>query len=118
MSDASGGQPVRAVDLVARLGVAQPTVAKGLARLRRKGLVESEARATLRLTKRGRAIALDCKRRHEIVLKFLRKLGLPQDVVERDAEGIEHHVSGATLRALETLTRQIAPRSRQGELPL
>jgi len=67
--EASDGGPVLAVELVRRFGVAQPTVANVLKRLRRQSLVASEAGAALRLTKQGRTIAQECKRRHEIVLK-------------------------------------------------
>ena len=37
------------------------------------------------------------RRRHEIVLRFLISLGLDPVTAERDAEGIEHHVSARTL---------------------
>jgi DtxR family manganese transport transcriptional regulator len=115
---ASRGRPVRAVDLIGRLGVAQPTVAKVLARLRREGLISSEARAELRLTQRGRALAFASKKRHQIVLAFLLRLGVPQEVAERDAEGLEHHMSEATLSALETFIKRKSPRSQQGQLSL
>ena len=115
---ASRGRPVRAVDLVGRLGVAQPTVAKVLARLRREGLISSKARAELCLTQRGQALAFASKKRHQIVLGFLLSLGIPQEVAERDAEGLEHHVSEATLRALEAFTKRKFPRSQQGQLSL
>jgi len=115
---ASRGGRVRAVDLIGRLGVAQPTVAKVLARLRREGLISSEARAELRLTQRGQALALAAKKRHQIVLGFLLSLGVPQEVAERDAEGIEHHVSEATVSALETFIKRKSPRSQQGQLSL
>ena len=43
------------------------------------------------------AYATECRRRHEIVLQFLLRLGLDAETAERDAEGIEHHVSERTL---------------------
>jgi DtxR family manganese transport transcriptional regulator len=45
------------------------------------------------------------KRRHEIVLGFLKSLGVSEETAERDAEGIEHHVSEETLRAFERYIR-------------
>jgi DtxR family manganese transport transcriptional regulator len=35
------------------------------------------------------------------VLAFLRALGIDESTARIDAEGIEHHVSPATLRAME-----------------
>jgi len=35
------------------------------------------------------------------VVEFLRALGVPEPVAQNDAEGIEHHVSPATLAAFE-----------------
>ena len=37
--------------------------------------------------------------RHRLVVDVLRAVGVPEDAAEQDAEGIEHHVSEATLRA-------------------
>jgi DtxR family manganese transport transcriptional regulator len=34
------------------------------------------------------------------VLSFLRAIGVPDDVAARDAEGLEHHASPATLAAM------------------
>src|SRR4051812_869518 len=73
--DSSEGRPVRAVDLVRRLGVAQPTVAKMVSRLRREGWVARGRGTHLELTRDGRAIAIKSKKRHQIVLKFLSASG-------------------------------------------
>ena len=117
--DSSEGRPVRAVDLVSRLGVAQPTVAKMISRLRREGLIARGQRADLELTGDGRAIAIKSKKRHQIVLTFLLSLGLSRTIAERDAEGLKHHVSDATLSALEAFKkRRSDPAERRGQLSL
>ena len=41
---------------------------------------------------------------HKIVLDFLHAIGVPPDIAEADAEGIEHHVSEVTLKSLATTT--------------
>ena len=38
------------------------------------------------------------------MLEFLHAIGVPPEIAEADAEGIEHHVSEATLNALEDVT--------------
>jgi DtxR family manganese transport transcriptional regulator len=87
----------RPVDIAARLGVRAPTVTKTLNRLAREGLITRAKYRSVFLTDEGRALAKECRRRHEIVLRFLIRLGLDPETAERDAEGIEHHVSEATL---------------------
>ena len=87
----------RPVDIAARLGVKVPTVSKTLDRLAREGLITRAKYRSVFLTEAGRALAKECRRRHEIVLRFLISLGLDPETAERDAEGIEHHVSERTL---------------------
>ena len=87
----------RPVDIATRMGVTAPTVAKTLVRLGRDGLITRAKYRSVFLTEEGRALAKECRHRHEIVLRFLLSLGLDAETAERDAEGIEHHVSERTL---------------------
>ena len=91
----------RVVDLAQRLGVTHVTVIRTIARLQKTGFVSAQPYRAIFLTDQGRALAAACKRRHEIVVAFLRSLGIPGRVAEMDAEGIEHHVSPQTLAAFE-----------------
>jgi DtxR family transcriptional regulator, manganese transport regulator len=90
----------RAVDLAERLGVSHVTVSKTVQRLQREGYVTSQPYRSIFLTEMGREVAAASRARHELVLSFLMALGVPADVAETDAEGIEHHVSEATLAAM------------------
>ena len=87
----------RPVDIATKMGVTAPTVAKTLGRLARDGLITRAKYRSVFLTEEGRALARECQQRHEIVLRFLLSLGLDPETAERDAEGIEHHVSERTL---------------------
>ncbi|MBW4964109.1 manganese-binding transcriptional regulator MntR [Sulfitobacter sp. CW3] len=89
----------RPVDIAERFGVKPPTVSKNLTRLQRDGLVCRERYRSVFLTKPGQKLADHCRARHRLVVKFLLALGIPAEVAERDAEGIEHHVSDETLEA-------------------
>jgi DtxR family transcriptional regulator, manganese transport regulator len=95
----------RGVDIARRLGVTQATVASTVARLQRAGLVASAPYRSVFLTEEGRELAQRCRRRHEVVLAFLRSIGVGEEAALRDAEGIEHHVGEETLAALERLVR-------------
>lgn len=97
----------RVVDLAERMGVSQPTVAKVLTRLRREGLVTSRPYRSLFLTDAGQTMAEMSRRRHQIVLNFLKAIGVDDETAEIDAEGVEHHVSEETLAAFERLTRSL-----------
>lgn len=87
----------RQVDMAARLGVSQPTVAKMLKRLSAAGLVEQVPYRGIFLTADGETLAEESRRRHHIVERFLLALGISPDTARCDAEGIEHHVSDETL---------------------
>jgi len=53
------------------------------------------------LTDAGRKLAGRSRARHATVVAVLERMGVPRAAALRDAEGIEHHVSAATLRAFE-----------------
>jgi DtxR family manganese transport transcriptional regulator len=93
------GGEARQVDIAARLGVAQPTVAKMLKRLAEEGLIQQQPYRAVFLTETGRELAEESRRRHQIVESFLLALGVSADIARVDAEGIEHHVSDETLDA-------------------
>lgn len=95
--DSSGD--VRAVDLAQRFGVTPATVNNTIKRLVRDGFVRSQPYRSIFLTETGRALAERCRERHRIVRDFLVALGVDPVTAESDAEGIEHHVSDASLAA-------------------
>ncbi|MDE2018232.1 MAG: manganese-binding transcriptional regulator MntR [Hyphomicrobiales bacterium] len=89
----------RATDVAAAFGVAHPTALKAIARLKREGLATSKPYRGVFLTPAGRALARRARARHRLVVDLLVAVGVPRATAERDAEGIEHHVSEAALRA-------------------
>lgn len=91
----------RVVDLAARFGVSHATVNKIVARLNREGLVSNRKYRSLFLTEDGAALARRCKERHGIVVAFLKSIGVPDEIAEIDAEGLEHHVSAETLKIFQ-----------------
>jgi DtxR family manganese transport transcriptional regulator len=90
----------RTVDISRRLGVSHVTVTKALVRLQEAGLVTSRPYRSNFLTDSGRAMASACRERHALVRRFLIAVGVPESAAAIDAEGIEHHVSAATLEAM------------------
>ncbi|QOL81767.1 manganese-binding transcriptional regulator MntR [Pseudooceanicola spongiae] len=92
----------RVADIAERMGVAQPTATKTISRLKRAGLATARPYRGVFLTEEGAALAERVRARHRTVVALLIATGVPRDVAEMDAEGIEHHVSDRTLKAFET----------------
>lgn len=96
----------RVVDLSTRFGVSHATVNKVVLRLNREGLVVNKKYRSLFLTDEGKELAAKCRERHQIVTDFLKAIGVPDDIAELDAEGVEHHVSAETLKIFQNFTRK------------
>ncbi len=96
----------RQVDMAARLGVSQPTVAKMLKRLATVGLIEQIPWRGVFLTPEGEKLAQASRERHHIVEQFLLNIGVSPDTARRDAEGMEHHVSEETLGVFQRFNEQ------------
>jgi DtxR family manganese transport transcriptional regulator len=96
----------RVVDLAQRLGVSNATVNNTIQRLSRDGLVTSKPYRSIFLTEEGQQMASASRERHELVRDFLISLGVAPDVADADAEGVEHHVSEATLEAFRRHLRK------------
>lgn len=91
----------RIADIASRMGVAQPTATKAVARLKREGLATARPYRGVFLTDDGAALADRVRARHRTVVALLIAVGVPEETAELDAEGIEHHVSDRTLAAFE-----------------
>jgi DtxR family manganese transport transcriptional regulator len=90
----------RGTDIALRLGVANATVVKTLKRLQDGGLVTQEPYRSIFLTDNGWQLADEGQRKHRVVEGFLLALGVSAETARIDSEGIEHHVSEETLKAM------------------
>jgi DtxR family manganese transport transcriptional regulator len=94
------GDRIRTCDLVAKMEVSHVTVTRILQRLGTEGLINKDPYGPCTLTNTGTAMARGSRRRHALLLDCLLHIGVPAGDAERDAEGMEHHVSYATLAAM------------------
>jgi DtxR family transcriptional regulator, iron-dependent repressor len=94
-------EPLRSARLADWLGVSRPTVAVGLRRMTRDGLVRMNGRKEIELTARGKREAESIVRRHRIMERWLTD-GLGLDWVTADAEAarLEHAISDVVERRL------------------
>jgi Mn-dependent DtxR family transcriptional regulator len=100
----------RVVDIAASLKISQASVTNMVQRLDADGLLKYEKYRGLVLTEAGATLAHGIARRHQLLTDFLNLLGLDERVINHDVEGMEHHISPSTLRAIEALTRQLRRR--------
>jgi Mn-dependent DtxR family transcriptional regulator len=97
----------RVVDIATSLGISQASVTNMVQKLDAEGLLKYEKYRGLVLTTAGETLARNIARRHQILTDFLKLLGVDDRVIDHDVEGMEHHISPPTLRAIETLTAQL-----------
>lgn len=97
----------RVVDIAGSLKISQASVTNMVQRLDAEGLLKYEKYRGLVLTTAGESLALSITQRHELLSAFFKLLGLDDEVIYHDVEGMEHHISPPTLRAIAALTRQL-----------
>lgn len=97
----------RVVDIAQSLKISQASVTNMVQRLDAEGLLKYEKYRGLALTTAGEALAQSITRRHHLLTDFLKLLGVDDEVIYHDVEGMEHHISPPTLRAIEALTHQL-----------
>lgn len=100
----------RVVDIASALQISQASVTNMVQRLGTEGLLKYEKYRGLVLTAPGEKVARNIAHRHRLLTDFLRLLGLSDRVIYRDVEGMEHHISAPTLRAIEALTSHLRRR--------
>jgi Mn-dependent DtxR family transcriptional regulator len=100
----------RVVDIANSLKISQASVTNMVQRLDADGLLKYEKYRGLVLTPAGETLARNITRRHQLLSDFLTLLRLDKRVIHHDVEGMEHHISPPTLRAIEALTAQLKRR--------
>jgi Mn-dependent DtxR family transcriptional regulator len=91
------------VDISAHLSVSAPTASKMIQKLADDGLVIYERYRAIALTPAGTELAKRVRQRHDIVMDFLRLIGVEESAAHRATEGIEHHLEPGTLERLARL---------------
>ncbi len=94
----------RVVDIAKSLRISQASVTSMVQRLDAEGLLHYEKYRGLVLTAAGEKLARNITHRHQLLTDFFKLLGIDDEVIYHDVEGMEHHISPSTLRALEALT--------------
>ena len=93
----------RVVDIASSLKVKQASVTSMVQKLAEGGYLEYEKYRGLVLTDKGRDVARKIQNRHATLSRFFSLLGLDAETQRQDIEGIEHHLSPATMEVLADL---------------
>ena len=94
MLGGSPTNPVRSVDVAAKVGVSKASVSKAIASLKTAGLLDQPFYGNITLTPEGYEFGSAVLKRHEMLTKFLLlKVGLDPKVAEQEACQMEHAIS-------------------------
>ena len=91
----------RVRDLANSMQVSHVTVTRILSRLEHENLVKRVPYGPVELTAAGRRMAKASRQRHRLMVEFLEAIGVPESIASHDAEGMEHHASDETLKAIK-----------------
>src|SRR5438132_6648049 len=97
----------RVADIAQGLKISQASVTNMVQRLDAEGLLKYEKYRGLVLTTAGETLARNITHKHQLLTDFLKLLGIDEQVIYHDVEGMEHHISPPTLRAIEALTNAL-----------
>jgi Mn-dependent DtxR family transcriptional regulator len=98
----------RVVDIAAGLKISQASVTAMVQRLDGEGFIKYEKYRGMVLTSSGLEVARRIAHRHQLLTDFLRVIGISDEkIIYDDVEGMEHHISAETFRAIEALTRHL-----------
>ena len=97
----------RVIDIAERLSISQASVTNMVKKLGTEGLVNYERYRGMTLTERGEEVATYIRQRHELLTRFLELFGIDDSTIYDDVEGMEHYISGPTLRVFDVLVAEL-----------
>lgn len=93
----------RVSDMADRLSIKPASVTKMVQKLEQLGYIEREPYRGFTLTSLGRRVGKKISNRHRLLKEFLTRLGVSKENVQRDIEGLEHHLSDESVRGIRRL---------------
>lgn len=97
----------RVCDIARAMDISHVTALRTIKRLENEGYLTRTKERTLDLTALGKKTAAFAKEKHQLLLKFLKRIGVPNQIAEVDVEGMEHFISKTTLKAIHDLCEKI-----------
>ena len=97
----------RSADIADKLEVYPSTVTKMLKKLDVEGYIVYEKYRGIALTENGRKMGEYALTRHELLEDFLRIIGVQEDKIYEEVEGIEHHFGKNSLEKIKELIKYL-----------
>lgn len=92
---------VRSIDIAHDMGYSKPSISRAIKLLKEAEYITVDTNGVINFTDKGREIATSIYERHELLTKFLTKIGVDEETAKKEACGIEHHLSQETFNALK-----------------
>jgi len=96
---------VRVNQLAEKLNVQAPSVSRVAKKLAALGMLDYQRYGLILLTDKGKTAGSFLLNRHLIIEKFLRTIGVDEELILQDTEMIEHHLSINALQNIDLLCR-------------
>lgn len=87
---------VRSIDIVNELGYSKPSVSVAMKKLREGGYIRVDEDGFIHLTESGEEVASRVYTRHQLLTRFLVRMGVSEETAAEDACRIEHDISAET----------------------
>ncbi|MDO8487769.1 MAG: transcriptional regulator MntR [bacterium] len=97
----------RVSDMAERLEIKPASVTHMIQKLEQAGYVQREPYRGFTLTKLGLKVGGKVNQRHQVLQDFLTLLKISPVAMQHDIEGLEHHLSDETLKALQVLVKNL-----------
>ncbi|MFD1422229.1 transcriptional regulator MntR [Laceyella sacchari] len=97
----------RVSDIAEALEVHPSSVTKMVQKLDQNKYLVYEKYRGLVLTSKGKKIGKRLMDRHQLLEEFLRLIGVSEDQIYHDVEGIEHHLSWDSITCIENLVQYL-----------
>ena len=95
----------RVSDIAEALSVLPSSVTKMVQKLDKDGYLIYEKYRGLTLTAKGEKLGKRLVQRHELLEQFLRLIGVDEEKIYQDVEGIEHHLSWNSIDRIADLVQ-------------
>ena len=95
----------RVSDIAEAMSVNPSSVTKMVQRLDKEGYLVYEKYKTLILTTKGSNMGKRLVDLHELLERFLRIIGVNEENIYKDVEGIEHHMSKSSISKIKNLVQ-------------
>lgn len=110
----SSEEGIRSTDIASALGISKASVSSMMNVLRDEGYVTKEKYGAVALTERGRNVAVNIKRRYELLKSFFRNiLGVEVDIAAEDACRMEHLISPETAEHIDRKLNELSGISKK-----